>query len=105
MNKYKFYVITHTPSLFEEGNMAHEWMYEGWDFSNDCKIPIIGISDITKPVGDCKVSVFEVGEIVICDAVDGREVCYPGRKPSKWAVSFEIFDNLDDAVKRSQELL
>lgn len=105
MGNYEFYVITKTPDLLEDGNMAHEWMYDGWDFSNGCKIPVIGMSDKAKPLGDCKVPVFEKGEIVICDVGNGREVGYPGRKPSKWDVEYDIFDNLDDAVKRSQELI
>lgn len=103
--RYKFYVITKVPGILEQGNMAHDFMYEGWDFSNDCKIPVIGISNTAKPIGDCKTPVFEEGEIVICDIEAGREVCYPGRKPSKWDVEYDIFDNLDDAVKKSQEFI
>lgn len=102
---YEFYVITKVPGLSEQGNMAHEFMYDGWDYSNDCKISVIGLSDTLKPLGECKVPVFEEGEIVICNAEYGREVCYPGRKPTKWDVEYEVFDNLDDAVKRSQEFI
>jgi len=102
--KYEFYVITKVPDLLENGNMAHEFMYDGWDFSNEYKMFCIGTSEIHKPVGECKVPVFEEGEIVIC-SIDGREVSYPGRKPSKWDVKYEVFNSLDDAVKRSQEFL
>lgn len=47
--------------------------------------------------------VFNVGEILILDR-SGREVGYPGRKPSKWDVRCEFFDDLDLAVKRSKEV-
>jgi len=105
MEKYEFYVITKVPSISEQGNMAHELMYDGWDYSNNRKIPVIGLSDTLKPLGECKVPVFEEGEIVICDIDIGREVCYPGRKPSKWGVVYDVFDSLDNAVKRAKELL
>lgn len=103
--KYEFYVITKVPGISEQGNMAHEFMYDGWDYSNDCKIPVIGASDNLKPLGDCKIPVFEEGEIVICHEDTEREVCYPGRKVTKWDVEYEVFDSLDDAVKRAEELL
>lgn len=44
--------------------------------------------------------VFHVGEILILDE-SGREYGYPGRKPTKWYIETEDFDNLDDAIKRS----
>jgi len=48
--------------------------------------------------------VFNVGEILILDE-SGREVGYPGRKPSKWLVTCELFgDDLDAAIKRSKEV-
>jgi len=103
--KYEFYVITHTPDLLEEGNTAHDSMFNGYDFSNKCEIIHVGFSDIGKSIGTCKTAVFEKGEIVICNINNGREVCYPGRKPSKWDVEYDVFDNLDNAVKRSQELI
>lgn len=103
--KYEFYVITHTPDLLESGNTCHDFLWDGYDFTNKRKLVHVGHSNIGKPIGECKVAVFEVGEIVICDTINGREVCYPGRKPSKWAVTYDIFDNLDDAIKRSQELI
>ena len=101
---YEFYVITKVPGLSEQGNMVHELMYDGWDYSNDRKIPVIGLSDTLKPLGECKVPVFEEGEIVICYADTEREVCYPGRKPHKWDVEYDRFDNLNDAVKRAREI-
>lgn len=47
--------------------------------------------------------VFHVGEILILND-GGREVCYPGRKPSKWHVRVEEFTNLDQAIQRANKV-
>lgn len=47
--------------------------------------------------------VFTVGEILILDA-SGREVGGRGRKPSKWDVEVEYFDDLGAAVRRAREV-
>ncbi len=51
-----------------------------------------------------EVPVFFVGEILILDE-DGREPGYPGRKPSKWAVKIECYDQVEEAVKRVNQVL
>lgn len=97
--KYKFHVITHIPDLFEEGNKSDEWGY--YQVNDNITDIIVGTSNKRKPdFTNLKTKVFEVGEIIICDE-SGREVCYPGRKPSKWIVEYEIFDSLDDAVLKA----
>lgn len=49
--------------------------------------------------------VFHVGEILILDAETGREVGYPGRKPSKWFIRIEEFDqDLEGAIRRAREV-
>ena len=48
--------------------------------------------------------VFEIGEIVIVNEY-GREYGPIGRKPSKWCVGFEEFDNLEKAIQRSVEII
>jgi len=48
--------------------------------------------------------VFSVGEILILGP-DGREIGSPGRKPSKWGVTCEHFDDLDTAVARALEVM
>ena len=50
------------------------------------------------------VPVFEEGEILILDE-DGREVAGHLRKPDKWGIEYEVFDNLEDAIKRAIEML
>jgi hypothetical protein len=108
---YKFYVITKTPALLEAGNLSDELGYLWYD-SEGVMYTVRGLdldtSDFHTPLtsesNKYKVPVFEVGEIVICDD-SGREVCYPERKPSKWDIEYEVFDNLDDAIKCSQEFI
>lgn len=50
-----------------------------------------------------RTEVFHVGEILILNE-DGREVGYPGRKPRKWHVEVEEFDDLEKAIARSKEV-
>ncbi|NUS02015.1 MAG: hypothetical protein HOV97_05560 [Nonomuraea sp.] len=40
--------------------------------------------------------VFYPGEILILDE-SGREIGFPGRKPSKWSVEYQVVDSLDEA--------
>lgn len=47
--------------------------------------------------------VFKVGEILIM-GLDGREVTGDGRKPSKWDVTCEEFDNVEAAITRAREV-
>lgn len=47
--------------------------------------------------------VFALGEIVITSSGD-REIVGGLRKASKWDVKVEEFDNIEDAVTRSQEI-
>ena len=49
--------------------------------------------------------VFVAGEILILDEEDSREVDGRGRKPSKWDVSVEHFENLEDALAKSREVV
>ena len=49
-----------------------------------------------------KVAVFEEGEILICDD-SGIEIGAM-RKPWKWGVAYEMFDDVEDAVKKSLEV-
>lgn len=46
-----------------------------------------------------RMPVFAVGEILILDD-DGREIAGHGRKPSKWAVTCEEFDTIEEALTR-----
>lgn len=108
--KFHYYVITKVPSIFDEeqGNLSHDVYYQDYDYANRSE-PIFKIGDLLSgekkvPSGEIMVPVFHVGEIVICDTAYGREVCYPGRKPSKWFIEYEIFTNLSKAVERAHKL-
>lgn len=54
---------------------------------------------------DLRMPAFHVGEILILDEPGGREVGYPGRKPSKWFVEVAEYADLDTAVTRAREVL
>jgi len=47
-----------------------------------------------------KSHVFSRGEIVICDPVYGREIG-GGRKPSKWFVGYEVYNDIEKAIRRA----
>lgn len=53
---------------------------------------------------DIRTPVFAVGELLVLNE-SGREVGANGRKPSKWFVEVEEFDNIDDAVRRAREVM
>jgi hypothetical protein len=47
--------------------------------------------------------VFHVGEILILDD-SGREISYPGRKPSKWDVEVHSCETLEEAIRLVHDL-
>lgn len=55
--------------------------------------PLLFLSPLRRPV-------FNVGEVLLLNP-DGREVPYPGRKPAKWRVTIEEFDDVDAALARA----
>ena len=115
---YTFGVITKVPKHIEDGNkyddllvrdrkteedemtMANACGYKAYRFYDDEENDGISREDV---VHVC-LPVFSLGEILILD-VTGREVAGRNRKPSKWFVTCEEFDNLDDAVDCAQKLL
>lgn len=48
----------------------------------------------------CNTPVFRLGEILVIGDCD--RTIPDGRKPSKWNVGCEYFDNIEDAVKRAR---
>ena len=61
--------------------------------------------DLTKrQIVFCNVPVFKLGEILIMDHEYGRTIP-DGRKPSKWDVQYECFDNIDDAITKAKEVV
>ena len=60
--------------------------------------------DLTKKqILMCNTPVFRLGEIMVIDLKNDRTVP-DGRKPCKWDVECEYFDNIQDAVARSIEV-
>jgi hypothetical protein len=102
-------VITKVPGRLEYGNLCNtlevylDPQAKDGEYNDDAL-------DICESLGlppqlkmFFKVPVFHVGEILITDGE--RELGYPGRKPSKWSVSYETFDNVEKAIERSMEVM
>lgn len=51
-----------------------------------------------------RVPVFDLGEILVLDEND-REISGRGRKPSKWEVDCEYFDNIEAAITRARAVM
>jgi hypothetical protein len=51
-----------------------------------------------------RVPVFTLGEILVLDD-DGREIAGAGRKPDKWDVRCETFDEIGPAVERAKGIV
>ena len=61
--------------------------------------------DLTKEqMFFCSVPVFRLGEIMVMDSEHGRTIP-DGRKPSKWFVSYETFEDIELAIKRAKEVV
>ena len=56
-----------------------------------------------KPALQIQAPVFQLGEILLLDGT-GREVGGSQRKPSKWIISYEEFNDAETAIKRSIEV-
>jgi hypothetical protein len=104
---YQFQVITMVPPVDEDGNLAMAFtplieQIEQPRESNDYKGKYRKV-DFGLAFLNLRQPVFQLGEIVIVNS-DGREVICDGRKASKWFVEYEEFDNIEDAIRRSQEV-
>ncbi len=99
--KLRYCVITDTTTN-EAGNFHDGWLTtdgkQVYTDSREFTRPVIGPDGF--PI-DAKIPTFDTGEIVIIDAEVGREVNGPGRKPQKWFVGYEIYDNIKHAVERA----
>lgn len=99
---YRFAVITKVPEAeLMWGNLATAidiYQVVSWQDNGESVIRVPPALAITL-----RVPVFGTGEILVLDP-SGREIGYPGRKPDKWLVEYEEFDDLDAAVARSREM-
>lgn len=93
----RFGVVIEVPSPDDKSNLALTMdLYADEDGRMDA--PAKHIVDLRL-----RTPVFSLGEILILDS-DGRELNGRGRKPSRWGVTVEYFDNIEEAVTKAQEL-
>jgi len=103
----KYGVITQVPELTEFGNLAVALgdiaiQIEQGNESNDYTPRY---QDVGYPAAlAIHKRVFHVGEVLLLDD-NGREIPYPGRKPSKWSVTCEEFDTVEAALDRAREAM
>lgn len=64
----------------------------------------ITLKDKAYTINRVKTPAFMKGEILIVDAETEREIAGLRRKPSKWDVKYEVYDNVEEAVKRALEV-
>jgi len=104
----RFAVVTKTPSLAGNLAAAFEFYTEKQDGDGLSRMGVATRDEDFErvPFEVClslRMPVFHVGEILILDHT-GREVGYPGRKPSKWDVEIDEYDDVLTAVLRSKEV-
>lgn len=98
----KIQVIT---KIEEGGNLYHEYLYKTTDEYGKA---ILRKYEDTKEEDRhdmirAELPVFTLGEIIIVDDSE-REIGGIRRKASKWFVEYELFDNLDEAVAKANEV-
>ena len=104
-----FCVITGVPTLPDDRNCADSFIYVKTDTKDSDEPQYFlecyhDVDDAQMEISvECKVPVFQVGEVLILNDY-GREIPYPGRKPSKWYVDYEMYDDLDAALERSRDV-
>lgn len=109
----EFCVITEVPPRNHAGNLAAlmEVVYEKEQMSpeNEWEGVYLDLHEVDPNLAmlalmKLRVPVFRLGEIIVCDE-NGREIGGAGRKPSKWLISFEVYNSVFEAVQRSKEVL
>lgn len=103
----RYGVITKVPAPGDPGNLAM-----GLDVFLDPQATGGTYEDEHKPLGVAlgnpllgiyvQTPVFRLGEILLLDDNDRDQFT---RKPSKWSVTCEEFMDIDDAVRRVQEVM
>jgi len=92
-----FCVIT---ELSEDGNLYDDFVvHRGENL-------VVGadLAANETPTGMVKVPCFRLGELLILDAEYGRELVGMGRKPKKWFISFELYDDFETAFHRARQV-
>jgi len=71
--------------------------YMVWNNGNE-------LTNQAQILGFVKRPIFHIGEVLVIDE-HNIEITPPWRKPYRWAVKYEVYDNIEDAIKRSQQIL
>ena len=107
---HKFGVITAVPGMGKPEALTDPTV--DWEGNLALQVPLF---TATGMVGDkpriiqgieamaFRAPVFDIGEILVLD-LDGREIGGRGRKPSKWDVKCEVFDDIEKAIERAREV-
>ncbi len=103
-----FTVVTEVPEPEEGTNMAsvmglYEVAPESEDNPYGLKVRALSGQQAMGIMLKLRRPVFILGEILLLDSF-GREYAGQGRKPDKWEVKTETFDNIKDAIARAQEV-
>ncbi len=103
-----FTVVTEVPEPESGGNMAAAMdLYavapESEDNKYGLKVRPLQAEVAMTVLLSLRRPVFFLGEILILDS-SGREYAGHGRKPNKWDVQTEEFDNINDAIDRAKEV-
>lgn len=95
---YSYAVVTKIPPHEKGGNMATALGQIYATLDGHLTYQSLGMDGINMAI-----PVFTLGEIMILDDDTGREVVGKGRKPSKWVVSIEHFQVLEEAVMCAED--
>jgi len=79
-------------------NMTYELFTKALE-NRDTKIIDLSVEQVIF----CSIPVFSLGEILIMDSHD--RTIPDGRKPSKWSVTYETFNDIEKAIKRAREVV
>lgn len=107
MTQYTFAVITSVSQPPDAGNMKGDLeVYLVEDRGAGLEEVVLLREVMPEMTLAVRTPVFQMGEILILNE-SGREVGYPGRKPSKWAVEYDEFpvDQLEAAVARAKDVM
>jgi len=105
--KLRFLVITKVAAPESGGNLAmlmHRLYRQTAQPGPGNWLGTFGEIPLGTAILDVRQPVFAVGEILVVDGL-GREIGYPGRKPDKWDVEYEGFDDVAVAAARASDLL
>lgn len=106
-----YLVVTKVPSLpFTAGNMA--MTVDVYESSYDTEADERGEPKFVSHIGQWRADidtvlhspVFFLGELIVIDADRGWEIVGKGRKPYRWDIEYEEFEEIEDAVRLAMQI-